>query len=79
MSDQHQENPRGVIPYLTVSSAENAIAFYKRAFDGEEIRRMPSPDGRVMHAQVRINGGMLYLSDDFPEMAGGKSAAPSGW
>lgn len=76
MSEQHEENPRGVIPYLTVSSAQKAIDFYKQAFGGEEVRRMPAPDGRVMHAQVRINGGMLYLSDDFPEMAGGKSRTP---
>ena len=77
MSDSsQQENPRGVIPYLTVSSAQKAIDFYIKAFGGDEVRRMPSPDGRIMHAQVRINGGMLYLSDDFPEMDNGKSRTP---
>ena len=37
---------------------------------------MPARDGRLMHAQVSINGGVLYLSDDFPEMTGGKGRTP---
>ena len=78
MSQQQDENPRGVIPYLCVSSAAKAIEFYKKTFGGEEIRRMPTKDGRVMHAQVRINGGVMYLSDDFPKMTGGKSRTPEG-
>lgn len=73
---EHAENPPGVIAYLCVSNAAKAIEFYGKAFGAEEVRRMPSKDGRLMHAQLRINGGMLYLSDDFPEMTGGKSRTP---
>lgn len=73
---EHSENPPGVIAYLCVSNAARAIEFYGRAFGAEEVRRMPSKDGRLMHAQIRINGGMLYLSDDFPEMTGGRSHTP---
>ena len=55
-------------PYLTVSDAAAAIAFYVNAFGAEEIERALTPDGqKIMHAEVAINGGMVMLSDDFPE------------
>ncbi len=55
-------------PYLTVSDAAAAIAFYVKAFGAEEIERALTPDGlRIMHAEVAVNGGLIMLSDDFPE------------
>jgi PhnB protein len=66
-----------VVPYLTVSDGVGAIAFYKKGLAAKEVMRMPAEDGkRLMHAQVEINGHAVYLSDDFPEYAGGKSRAP---
>lgn len=66
-----------VVPYLTVSSGVGAIAFYKKGLGAKEIMRMPAEDGkRLMHAQVEINGHAVYLSDDFPEYADGKSRSP---
>lgn len=57
-----------VTPYLTVSDAAAAIAFYERAFGAEEIERALTPDGeKIMHAEVAVNGGVIMLSDDFPE------------
>lgn len=65
----------GVVPHLTVAEAVKAIDFYKRAFGAEEIaRHMADDDRRVMHAHLRINGGNLFLNDDFPEYRGGESA-----
>lgn len=59
---------RGVIPYLNVEGAAEAVAFYQKAFGAEEVARMPADDGkRLMHAQLLINGGSLMLSDNFPE------------
>jgi PhnB protein len=67
-----------VVPYLTVNDGAGAIAFYKKALAAKEIMRMPAEDGkRLMHAQLEVNGHAIYLSDDFPELAGGKSRAPS--
>ena len=37
---------------------------------------MPAPDGRIMHAAIRIGGSMVFLVDDFPEHCGGKSSTP---
>jgi PhnB protein len=64
-------------PHLFVSNAAAAIAFYKKAFDAEELARHPAPDGkRLMHAALQINGSTLLLCDDFPEYRGGKGSTP---
>lgn len=69
--------PKGVIPYLTVADGEAAIAFYKNVFGATELFRHLAEDGkRLMHARLSINGGILMLSDDFPEMFGGKPRTP---
>jgi uncharacterized glyoxalase superfamily protein PhnB len=67
----------GFIPHLVVDGAAKALDFYKQAFGAEEIARMPAPDGeRLMHAEVRIGGSLVYVCDDFPEFCEGKSRHP---
>ncbi|REK11963.1 MAG: VOC family protein [Planctomycetota bacterium] len=66
----------GLIPHLVCGSCEKAIEFYKQAFGAKEVGRMPSPDGRIMHAEIEIDGLMVFLVDDFPEYCGGKSQTP---
>jgi len=39
---------------------------------------MPTPDGRLMHASLKIGDAALMLCDDFPEYCGGVSRAPNG-
>lgn len=52
-------------PYLTVTDAAAAIAFYGKAFGATERFRLPSPDGaRIVHAELDIHGIRLMLSDD---------------
>jgi uncharacterized glyoxalase superfamily protein PhnB len=64
-----------VAPYLTVSPAVGAIAFYTAAFDAQQKALMPALDGlRIMHCELQINGGTVFLSDAFPEF--GKSRTP---
>ena len=70
------EGAEGAIPHLVVKGAGQAIDFYKKAFGAEEVFRMPSPDGRIMHAEFRVGSSLFYLCDDFPEMCGGKSRNP---
>lgn len=65
-----------VYPHLTVDDAAAAIDFYVKAFDAVEYGRLPAPDGRLAHAALSINGTMVMLNDDFPEMADGKSLTP---
>jgi len=64
-----------VAPYLTVSPAAAAIAFYAAAFGAVQKALMPSLDGmRIMHCELAINGGVVMLSDAFPEL--GKTRPP---
>ena len=57
-----------VIPYIVVKGGAAAIAFYQKAFDAEEIFRMTDPsDGRIGHAELRIGGSVVMLSDEYPD------------
>jgi PhnB protein len=59
-------------PTLVVRNAAQAIDFYKKVFGAEEIMRMPSPDGKISHAEIKIGDSIIFLSDEFPQQ-GGKS------
>jgi PhnB protein len=67
-----------VAPYLTVTPAATAIAFYGAAFGAVQKALMPSLDGlRIMHCELEINGGAVMLSDAFPEMNKTRPPAPN--
>lgn len=76
MADAMPAVPDGVIAYLSVRGGDAAIDFYQRAFGATLILRNPAPDGRVMHARLAINNGLVMLSDDFPEYNKGTPMAP---
>lgn len=61
------EGMRSVTPHLICAGASDAIAFYVKAFNAVEEGRMPGPDGRIMHAQIRIGDSALMLVDEMPE------------
>ncbi|HET9364370.1 MAG TPA: VOC family protein [Candidatus Angelobacter sp.] len=54
-------------PYLIVKGAAAAIDFYTNVFGATEIMRMPQPDGRIGHAELRIGDSVFMLADEFPE------------
>jgi uncharacterized glyoxalase superfamily protein PhnB len=56
-----------VTPHLVCAGAANAIEFYKQAFGAEEGARLPGPDGRLMHASVKIGDSQVMLVDEMPE------------
>ena len=60
------EGYHSVTPYLTVDDAEAAIDFYKRAFGASERMRMPTPDGKIAHAELEIGDSLIMVSDPFP-------------
>ena len=68
---QHAAPPAvsaGVIPCLSLSDANAAVAFYEKAFGGEVLNKMAAKDGkRLMHCHMRINGGSFIFNDAFPE------------
>jgi uncharacterized glyoxalase superfamily protein PhnB len=55
-----------VTPHLVVGGADKAIDFYKKAFDAKEESRMPGPDGKVMHASIRIGDSSVMIMDENP-------------
>jgi PhnB protein len=61
------EDMPAVTPHLVCEGAASAIEFYKKAFGAKEVARLPGPDGKLMHAQITINGAPIMLVDDFPD------------
>lgn len=55
-----------VTPCLRIRGAADAIEFYKKAFGAEERFRLTSPDGLIVHAEIRIGDSMVMLSDEMP-------------
>jgi PhnB protein len=55
------------VPYLAIDDAAAAIEFYKKAFGAQEVLRLPEPDGRISHAEIRIGEARLFLSDEYPD------------
>ena len=58
-----------VTAQLILEDAAAAIEWYKRALGAEERSRAVGPDGRIMHAELRIGSSSVYLND---AMMGGR-------
>jgi PhnB protein len=81
MDQSNRPTFSGVIPYLMVRGAADAIEFYKRALGAEELGpRMPAgeDDPRLMHAYLKVNGSDVFLSDEFPEYGQSLGEGPKG-
>ncbi len=61
------EGMHTVTPHLICAGASDAIDFYKRAFNAVELTRLPGPNGKLMHAAIRIGDSVLMLTDEAPE------------
>jgi uncharacterized glyoxalase superfamily protein PhnB len=61
------DGARTLTPHLTCAGAADAIEFYRRAFGARQQFRLDAPDGKVMHACVRIGDSDLFLNDEAPE------------
>ena len=55
-------------PNLIVDGAAKAIELYTKAFGAKEAYRMPSPDGKIMHACIQIGSSKVFLADANPQM-----------
>jgi uncharacterized glyoxalase superfamily protein PhnB len=63
-----------ITPQLTVRGAAEAIDFYKRAFGATEADVMEGPDGKVMHAELKLGGRIFFVVDEFPDWGPGPRA-----
>src|SRR5579884_3525396 len=59
------EGLRSLTPYLHPRSADGLIEFLRSAFGGELTGRYAAPDGRVMHAEVKIGDSVVEMGE-FP-------------
>jgi PhnB protein len=55
-------------PYLICNGAAEAIEFYKKAFGAAEVMRMPTPNGKVAHAEIKIGDSHIMLADENPQI-----------
>lgn len=54
-------------PHLVCAGAADAIEFYKKAFNAQELGRIPGPDGKLVHAILTIGDSPVMLVDEYPE------------
>jgi uncharacterized glyoxalase superfamily protein PhnB len=76
MADKVKPVPDGVntiTPHLSVREAAKAIEFYQRAFGAELMFLLNAPDGKVMHATLKLGDSRFQLAD---ESSGAGTPAP---
>ena len=56
-----------ITPYFAVRDAAKLMDFLKRAFDAEELDRLATPDGTVMHGQMKVGDSMVMLGHVPPD------------
>lgn len=69
-----------VTPQLTLDNAAQAIDWYKKALGVEEGARAVGPDGKIMHAELRIGNSRIMVNDAImggkgPKAIGGSPAS----
>ena len=62
-----------VTPGLTLDNAAETIEWYKKAFGAEEVSRHPGPDGKIMHADLKIGDSRFMVNDAMPGSKGPKA------
>ena len=55
-----------IAPYLCVSPAVEAVAFYKKVFGAVELARSTVPTGEISHCRMRVGEATFYLADPYP-------------
>ena len=61
------EGMHSITPHLVCAGAAKALDFYQKAFGATEVGRLPGPDGRLMHAAMKIGDSTVMLADEMPE------------
>jgi PhnB protein len=52
-----------ITPQLTLDNAAQTIDWYKRALGAEEVGRSVGPDGKIMHAEIKIGNSRIMVND----------------
>ena len=66
-----------VTPQLTLDNAAQAIDWYKKGLGAEEVGRAVGPDGKIMHAELRIGNSRIMVNDAMMGSKGPKAVGGS--
>ena len=74
------EGHHTVTPHLILDNAAQAIDWYKKALGADEVSRSVGPEGKIMHAELRIGDSRIMLNDVMmgskgPKAIGGSPAS----
>jgi uncharacterized glyoxalase superfamily protein PhnB len=83
MADAVKPVPDGlhtITPQLVLDNAAQTLDWYKKALGAEEISRSAGPDGKIMHAEIKIGDSRFYANDAMmgskgPQALGGSPAS----
>jgi len=68
-----------ITPQLTLDDAAQTMEWYKKALGAEEVSRSLGPDGKIMHAELKIGDSRIMVNDVVmgkgPKAFGGSPAA----
>jgi len=69
-----------VTPQLTLDNCADAIDWYKNALGAQELSRAIGPDGKIMHAEIKIGNSRIMVNDAMmggrgPKAIGGSPAS----
>ena len=62
----NRNNYTAITAMLTVADVERAYAFYQKAFGFQGRGLMPGPDGKPMHAELKLRESTLMLGPENP-------------
>jgi PhnB protein len=71
MPNKPKEVPEGthtITAHLSVRGAAQALEFYQQAFGAQLLFVHKTPDGKVMHATLKVGDSRVMLADEFPGM-----------
>ena len=60
-------------PGLTLDNAAQTLEWYKKALGAEEVARHLGPDGKIMHAELKIGDSRFMVNDAMPGSKGPKA------
>src|ERR1700732_3023813 len=72
--DWKPQGYNAVSVYIVADGGQALIDFLKTTFDAQDLRRFDNPDGKIMHAEVRISDTIEMIAE-----AGGAYPAFPAW
>jgi PhnB protein len=78
MTNPIPDGYHSITPSLVFKDATKAIAFYKKAFGAQETVMIPGPNGKVMHAELKIGDSVFMIGEENPAWPEHKSAETVG-